>query len=277
MLERAKNRPRFDVPGGDVSVESRIEYLKNLLRGEDKPVVLREVFERQPSRRAMIATLLAVLEMVRMQAIILRQDKLFGEIVARKHKMFDVVFSSGPTVACRRSGVLGVSDQPRLASSLPDETARRALLEAIVYVAEEPLTLEQIASGLELPVDVVKADLEALTHESQKPERGIEIRLVANGYKMSTKAVHHETVRNFVGTLRPKLRLSLPALETLSVIAYKQPATIPEIQAIRGVNVTGVVHTLLSRKLITTAGPQEGNRKADALPDDQRFLGTVRP
>ena len=94
VLERAKNQPRFDVPGGDVSVESRIEYLKNLLRGEEKPVVLREVFERQPSRRAMIATLLAVLEMVRMQAIILRQDELFGEIVARKHKMFDVVFSS---------------------------------------------------------------------------------------------------------------------------------------------------------------------------------------
>ena len=94
VLERAKNRPRFDVPGGDVSVQSRIEYLKNLLRGEDKPVLLREVFERQPSRRAMMATLLAVLEMVRMQAIVLRQDELFGEIVARKHKMFDVVFSS---------------------------------------------------------------------------------------------------------------------------------------------------------------------------------------
>lgn len=92
VLERAKNRPHFDVPGEDVSVESRIEYLKNLLRGKDKPVVLREIFEQQPTRRAMLATLLAVLEMVRMQAIILRQDELFGEILARKHKMFDVVF-----------------------------------------------------------------------------------------------------------------------------------------------------------------------------------------
>ncbi len=147
-----------------------------------------------------------------------------------------------------------MSDQPRLPSPLPNETARRALLEAVVYVAEEPLTLEQIATGLELPPDVIKADLQALIDESQKPERGIEIRLVANGYKMSTKAEHHETVRNFVGTLRPKLRLSLPALETVAVIAYKQPVTIPEIQAIRGVNVTGVIHTLLSRKLITTAG-----------------------
>ncbi len=147
-----------------------------------------------------------------------------------------------------------MSDQPILSSLLPDETERRALLEAIVYVAEEPLTLEQIAGGLDLPADVVKADLQALMEESRKPERGVEIRAVANGYKMSTKAEHHEAVRSFVGTLRPKLKLSLPALETLSVIAYKQPATIPEIQAIRGVNVTGVVHTLLSRKLITTAG-----------------------
>ena len=147
-----------------------------------------------------------------------------------------------------------MSEQPGLLSSLPNETARRALLEAIVYVAEEPLTLEQIATGLDLTAEVVKADLQALIHESQKPERGIEIRLVANGYKMSTKAEHHETVRNFVGTLRPKLRLSLPALETVAVIAYKQPATIPEVQAIRGVNVGGVIHTLLKRKLITTAG-----------------------
>ena len=147
-----------------------------------------------------------------------------------------------------------MSDQPTLPSFLPNETERRALLEAIVYVAEEPLTLEQIASGLDLPADVVKTDLQALMEESRKPERGVEIRMVANGYKMSTKAEHHEAVRSFVGTLRPKLKLSLPALETLSVIAYKQPATIPEIQAIRGVNVTGVIHTLLSRKLVTTAG-----------------------
>ena len=147
-----------------------------------------------------------------------------------------------------------MSEQPTLPPFLPNETERRALLEAIVYVAEEPLTLEQIASGLDLPADVVKTDLQALMEESHRPERGVEIRMVANGYKMSTKAEHHEAVRNFVGTLRPKLKLSLPALETLSVIAYKQPATIPEIQAIRGVNVTGVIHTLLSRKLITTAG-----------------------
>jgi segregation and condensation protein B len=71
---------------------------------------------------------------------------------------------------------------------------------------------------------------------------------------MFTKAQHHEAIRGFVKTLRPKLRLSLPALETLAVVAYKQPVTVPEIQAIRGVNAGGVIHTLLNHKLINTAG-----------------------
>tara|TARA_B100001123_G_C15343146_1_gene1035874 strand:+ start:3336 stop:4199 length:864 start_codon:yes stop_codon:yes gene_type:complete len=94
VLERAKNRPRFDIPENDVSVENRISYLKNMLLSEGRTIGLRDVFERQPNRRSLIATFLAVLEMVRMQAIILRQDKLFGDIVIRKHKMFDVVFNS---------------------------------------------------------------------------------------------------------------------------------------------------------------------------------------
>jgi segregation and condensation protein A len=94
VLERYKNRPTYQVGGEDVSVRSRIEYLRNRLLGQDEPLVLREVFERQPSRRALLATFLAVLEMVRMQAIILRQPEAFGEIQIRKHKMFDVVFST---------------------------------------------------------------------------------------------------------------------------------------------------------------------------------------
>jgi segregation and condensation protein A len=94
VLERYKNRPTYQVGAADVSVRSRIEYLRNRLLSQDEPLVLREVFERQPSRRALLATFLAVLEMVRMQAIILRQSEEFGEIQIRKHKMFDVVFST---------------------------------------------------------------------------------------------------------------------------------------------------------------------------------------
>ena len=165
-----------------------------------------------------------------------------------------------------------MSEQPTLPELLPDQAQRRALLEAIVYVAEEPLTLEQIAGGLQLPQEMVKNDLDAMISEYTQPTRGIEIRMIAGGYKMSTKAEHHEGVRGFVKTLRPRLKLSLPALETVAVIAYKQPITVPEIQTIRGVNVTGVIHTLLNRKLITTAGRKKVIGKPMLYRTTKEFL-----
>lgn len=134
---------------------------------------------------------------------------------------------------------------------------RRALLEAIVYVTEEPVSVDQLAKGLEWPKEEVEALLADLMAEFQRPDRGIEVRSVAGGYKMSTKAEHHDAVRRFVKTLKPPLKLSLPALETLAVIAYKQPVTVPEILEIRGVSGGGVVKTLLDRKLITTAGRKQ--------------------
>ncbi len=94
VLERAKTRPSYEISAEQISVRSRIEYLKNLLLSEDGGISLREIFERQPSRQALIATFLAVLELVRMQAIVLRQKQLFDEIIIRKHKMFDMVFSN---------------------------------------------------------------------------------------------------------------------------------------------------------------------------------------
>jgi segregation and condensation protein B len=86
------------------------------------------------------------------------------------------------------------------------------------------------------------------------PDRGVEIRQVAGGYRMATKAEHHDLVRTFAKGLKPPVRLSLASLETLAVIAYKQPVTAPEISEIRGVDCSGVLGTLLDRKLITTAG-----------------------
>lgn len=93
VLTRFKSRPTYEVAEEEVSVASRIEFLKNVLVSVDEPVKLEEVFEKQPGVRALVATFLAVLEMVRMQAIVLTQDKIFGSIVVRKHKMFDTVFS----------------------------------------------------------------------------------------------------------------------------------------------------------------------------------------
>src|SRR5437868_3469256 len=176
----------------------------------------------------------------------------------------------------------------------------KAKIEAIIYAAEEPVTIEQILSvtadeisaelGSEpseasLPMAVVESDghltesdqtladakqdakqqrersrrrvrevLEELVKEYDSPEHGMEIRQVAGGYRMSTKPEHHDVVRSFAKSLKPPIRLSLQALETLAVIAYKQPVTAPEISEIRGVDSGGVLATLIDRKLITTAG-----------------------
>jgi segregation and condensation protein B len=192
-------------------------------------------------------------------------------------------------------------------------------LEAIIYAADEPATLDQIVAAItgeklhsreahrearaEVPVEVdaeshkeagaesgesrgemaadaapetrgelrsdsqaesrakirteIRAALDKLVASYAADERGIEIRKVAGGWKMYTKAQHHEIVRRFIKGLRPPLRLTMPALETLSVIAYKQPVTLPEINEVRGVNCGGVVKTLLERRLITTAGRKE--------------------
>jgi segregation and condensation protein B len=103
----------------------------------------------------------------------------------------------------------------------------------------------------------VRATLEELAAEYGTSEHGIELRQVAGGYRMSTKPEQHDMVRAFAKSLKPPIRLSLPALETLAVIAYKQPVTVPEINEIRGVHVGGVIKTLLEKKLITTAGRKE--------------------
>jgi segregation and condensation protein B len=143
---------------------------------------------------------------------------------------------------------------PRASAITMEDAKLKAVLEAIVYVTDEPLSLEQICTAIEQPRDRVIDLLEQLAADYEKPERGLSIREVAGGFKMTTKPEHHEAVRRFVKNLNPPLKLSLPALETLAVIAYKQPITAPEIMEIRGVQGAGVLKTLLDRKLIGTAG-----------------------
>jgi segregation and condensation protein B len=145
----------------------------------------------------------------------------------------------------------------------------KAKLEAIVYAAETPVTLEQMftlvkgsAIGLGAVDEAsaksqVRAALEELAADYSAADHGIEIRQVAGGYRMSTKPEHHEVIREFAKSLKPPIRLSLAALETLAVIAYKQPVTVPEISEIRGVDAGGVIATLLDRKLITTSGRKQ--------------------
>jgi segregation and condensation protein B len=137
---------------------------------------------------------------------------------------------------------------------LTDETLK-ALLEGIIYIAPEPVTLDGMLRVLEGEErERVKAKLDELLADYEQNTHGIQIRQVANGYKFSTKAEHHETLRKYVKSLKPPIRLSKPALETLAVIAYRQPVTMPEVEEIRGVDSGGVIHTLLEKKLVVTSG-----------------------
>jgi segregation and condensation protein B len=149
---------------------------------------------------------------------------------------------------------------------------RKAALEAIIYAADEPATIDQLSAALGEEKLAVQSALDELVAGYAVEERGIEIRAVAGGSKMYTKPQHHDVVRRFIKSLRPPLRLSMPALETLAVIAYKQPVTAPEISDIRSVNTSGVISTLLDKKLITTAGRKEVMGRPILYKTSKEFL-----
>jgi segregation and condensation protein B len=133
-----------------------------------------------------------------------------------------------------------------------------ALLEAIIYLAKDPVTVDAIRKALpDVDRKEIDASIAALVEKYREPQHGIEIREVADGFRFSTKPEHHEVLKAFLQAQAPPTRLSLAALETLAVIAYKQPVTIPEIQEIRGVQASGVIKTLLDKKLVATAGRKE--------------------
>ena len=128
-------------------------------------------------------------------------------------------------------------------------------------ISPEDLTSEQRSErdkqDLKRVKEYLSRILDELTAEYSEASRGMEIRQIAGGYRMGTKPEHHDVVVNFAKSLKPPVRLSLQALETLAVIAYKQPVTVPEISEIRGVDSSGVIATLLDRKLITTGGRKQ--------------------
>ncbi|MEW5974746.1 MAG: SMC-Scp complex subunit ScpB [Acidobacteriota bacterium] len=131
----------------------------------------------------------------------------------------------------------------------------RPIVEALIYLAEEPVNEEQLCRILgKENRESIRNAIRRLMAEYQEPGRGLEIKEIADGYKMASKAEVHDWVRKYVKQQVPPIRLSLAALETLAVIAYKQPITVPEIQEIRGVNAAGVMKSLIDKKLITTAG-----------------------
>jgi len=134
----------------------------------------------------------------------------------------------------------------------------KPILEALVYVADEPIAEATLVTlfGKEHQ-EGIREGLRLLQEHYQSADCGLEIKEVAGGYKMATKAEHHEWVRKYVKHHTPPTKLSLASLETLAVIAYRQPITVPEIQEVRGVNAVSVLKTLLDKKLITTSGRKD--------------------
>jgi len=131
-----------------------------------------------------------------------------------------------------------------------------SIVEALIFVADEPISIKVLAEVLEEDKEMVAAAVEELSSEYEQREGGLQLRSIAGGWQISTRTEFHDEIRRFLKT-RPNARLSLAALETLAVIAYKQPATVPEILEIRGVQSASAIKTLLDKKLIVSKGRKE--------------------
>lgn len=131
-----------------------------------------------------------------------------------------------------------------------------ALVEALIFVADEPVTTKLLAEVLGEERDRVQAAVEEIQREYESRDSGLQIREIAGGWQIATRTEFHEEIRTFLRT-RPSAKLSIASLETLAVIAYKQPVTVPEILEIRGVQSATSIKTLLDKRLIVSKGRKE--------------------
>lgn len=146
-----------------------------------------------------------------------------------------------------------------------------ALVEALIFVSDEPLSVKLLAEVLDEDRESVQAAVEELKSEYEERESGLQIRDIAGGWQIATRTEFHDEVRRYLKT-RPSAKLSLAALETLAVIAYKQPVTVPEILEIRGVQSASAIKTLLDKKLITAKGRKETVGKPMMYGTSKDFL-----
>ena len=149
-----------------------------------------------------------------------------------------------------------IEDSPTELRQMRSNAEVMAIVEALIFVADEPLTVKLLAEILDEEKDIVVAAIEALAAEYENRESGLQMREIAGGWQLATRTQYHEEVRKFLKT-RPSAKLSLASLETLAVIAYKQPVTVPEILEIRGVQSASAIKTLLEKRLIITKGHKE--------------------
>jgi segregation and condensation protein B len=141
-------------------------------------------------------------------------------------------------------------------SSPQSQAERVAVIEALIFVSEEPISVKAIADVLKEDKNVINEAVNALAEEFNARNSGLQLREVAGGWQFATRPEYHEHVRAFLKT-RPSAKLTIASLETLAVIAYRQPVTVPEILEIRGVQSPSAIKTLLDKKLIVAKGRKE--------------------
>ena len=146
-----------------------------------------------------------------------------------------------------------------------------AILEALIFVAEEPINAKVLADVLDEDLEFVQSAIENLANEIAERNGGLQLREIGGGWQISTRTEFHDEVRKFLKT-RPNAKLSLASLETLAVIAYKQPVTVPEILEIRGTQSTSAIKTLLDRRLIIAKGRKETVGKPMLYGTSKDFL-----
>jgi segregation and condensation protein B len=148
---------------------------------------------------------------------------------------------------------------------------RKAIIEALIYVSDEPLSAKSIAEVLKEDQSVIEAGIASLVEEFNGRAGGLHLREVAGGWQFATRPEYHEHVRSFLKS-RPSAKLTLASLETLAVIAYKQPITVPEILDIRGVQSPSSIKTLLDKKLIVAKGRKEAIGRPMMYGTSKEFL-----
>jgi len=214
----------------------------------------------------------------------LSEEELIGELEAGEHLAAEMAVddrapSDHPALIAddHQTAAIESSSANLPASETEEEiTATRAefkpVIEALLFVAEDPLPFKQLCKLLGEVAEIdVRTALDELIAEYEARQGGLEIREIAGGWRLSTRPQHHEFIRKYLKS-RPSARLSLPALETLAVIAYKQPITIPEILEIRGVTSTSAIKTLLEKRLITPKGRKETVGRPMTYGTSKEFL-----
>ncbi|HEU5238731.1 MAG TPA: SMC-Scp complex subunit ScpB [Pyrinomonadaceae bacterium] len=132
----------------------------------------------------------------------------------------------------------------------------KAIIESLIFVADEPIGAKAIADIVDVDREAVEAAIQDLVEEYQARPGGLQLREIAGGWQIATRPEHHEHIRAYLKS-KPSAKLSLASLETLAVIAYRQPVTVPEILEIRGVQSPSAIKTLLDKRLIVARGRKE--------------------